>query len=284
MAIKRLSKQTTADQFFREYEMLKSVNRGRHTNIVQILKAFSDIEDDTISYNFLFPLALGNLKQLFNNEIEDNFINEAKATLWYEFEGLSSAVGFLHQNGIAHNDIKPSNVLLYRDDNTQRLLAKIADFGLAVGAKGEPKFEFGTAEARSALKYDAPEIRNRLRNTMSEIPTTFSDLLTGDIWKLAAVFTELLSHLVLKTNGVDLFRDFVTTTDGQFESDELSDITYDDGVKVKDEVRTWLRNIARLDTRAEKIVPLIQDMFGEASIRLKAEDVTRRLREVQLLP
>jgi hypothetical protein len=76
----------------------------------------------------------------------------------------------------------------------------------------------------------------------------------------------------------------VTTTDGQFESDELSDITYDDGVKVKDEVRTWLRNIARLDTRAEKIVPLIQDMFGEASIRLKAEDVTRRLREVQLLP
>jgi serine/threonine protein kinase len=193
-------------------------------------------------------------------------------------------VEFLHQNGIAHNDIKPSNVFLYRDDNTQRLLAKITDFGLAVGAKGEPKFESGIAEARSAFKYDAPEIRNRLRNTKSEIPTTFSDLLTGDIWKLAAVFTELLSHLVLKTNGVDLFRDFVTTTDGQFESDELSDITYDDGVKVKDEVRTWLRNIARLDTRAEKIVPLIQDMFGEASIRLKAEDVTRRLREVQLLP
>jgi serine/threonine protein kinase len=288
MAIKRLSKDTTAEHFFREYEILKSVREGCHTNIVQIIKAFSDLEDDEITYNFVFPLALGNLKQLFNDVIMDEILHKASNTLWYQFEGLASAVAFLHENGVAHNDIKPSNVLLYKDTDGERLLTKIADFGLAIGTEGQARFEFGTEEAKSAFKYDAPEIRSRrgkdVSDFIAEAPATFKDLWMGDIWKLAAVFTELLSHLVLGTNGVSQFRNYVTTTDGNFESDRFEDIpiTYDDDVKVKDEVRMWLDKMGNLEARAKEVVPLLQDMFGEASTRPTAEDLTRRLREVQL--
>jgi len=218
------------------------------------LKAFVDVKDDTISYNFVFPFAAGNLKQLFRQELAASSIRDATHTLWHQFEGLSSAVAFLHEKNIAHRDIKPSNILLYEDYIAEALITKIADFGLSIGAKAAPKFEFGTLEARSAFKYDAPEVKahvgERSLNPANGVTTTFKQLAIADIWKLAAVFTELLSHLVMRRNGlngVDEFREFITTTADNITSDELSDIAYDDGVKVKDKVLIWLEEMGKIE-------------------------------------
>lgn len=43
------------------------------------------------------------------------------------FKELLSAVSYLHQRGIIHNDLKPDNILISRADNTLKLI----DFGLA---------------------------------------------------------------------------------------------------------------------------------------------------------
>lgn len=43
------------------------------------------------------------------------------------FRQLASAVGYLHERGITHNDIKPANVLLNYND-----VPVLVDFGFAV--------------------------------------------------------------------------------------------------------------------------------------------------------
>lgn len=42
------------------------------------------------------------------------------------FRQLASAVGYLHERGITHNDIKPANVLLSHND-----VPVLVDFGFA---------------------------------------------------------------------------------------------------------------------------------------------------------
>ena len=41
---------------------------------------------------------------------------------------LSSALAYLHDNGVTHRDIKPENILV---QNKDPLFVKLADFGLA---------------------------------------------------------------------------------------------------------------------------------------------------------
>ena len=42
---------------------------------------------------------------------------------------ILSAISYIHEKGIAHNDIKLENIFLFKNEET--LIAKIADFGLA---------------------------------------------------------------------------------------------------------------------------------------------------------
>lgn len=284
-AIKRLSREFSKSQFIHEYEILKSIGPTNHPNVVQILKAFSDVDDGIFSYNFLFPLAAGSLRQLFHNELNNPVITKATGTLWQQLEGLASAIAFLHDKCIAHRDVKPANILLYENHEAMTLTAKIADFGLAIGAKDKPRLELGTLDARSAFKYDPPEVRQAVGNQASAIAegvtttTTFEQLWMADIWKLAAVYTETLSPLVRGNNGVQEFRAFITTTRGNFTSDDLSNIEYDDGVKVKAEVLNWLQTLEKLDAKAGEIAPLITEMFADAASRPTALQVTERLRK-----
>jgi protein-serine/threonine kinase len=69
----------------------------------------------------------------------------ARATPY--FRQLASAVGYLHERGITHNDIKPANVLLSHND-----VPVLVDFGFAqkwdVGQRGSflSTISWGTPE------------------------------------------------------------------------------------------------------------------------------------------
>lgn len=309
MAVKRLLRQTTQKQFLQEYDALRAATRGRHRNIVDFLNAFRYAEGKkAVYYNFSFPLAAGNLKQLFclssahpiqetkNIKTEpipprfpEGFYSVALKSLWSEFEGLASALAYLHDEcKIVHSDIKPSNILLYEGHGVPTvIIAKLTDFGLAVDIQTKLTWRLGTQEARSAWQYDAPEIRDYFSEgqplsressaSRSTLKPTSEELKSGDVWKLGSIFIELLSFLVKGDTGVLQFRKFITTTHDELTSDDISDTRFNDGEKVKDEVLEWLSCLATIDLRAQEMEALLRSMLDVNSSRPSAAVISRFL-------
>lgn len=293
MAIKRLSTQTGPKKFFEELQSLLKVTSINHPNIVEIIGAFryeSTRTGPTQTFNFVFPLALGNLKRLFRGDYTINTtISESFQTLWSQFEGLASAVAYLHNSfRTAHRDIKPSNILIYRDDLQGDLVLKITDFGLSVDLSGTITWELGTKEGISAWNYDAPEIR---RTTATNVdlnaglsdaaPPRPSQILANDIWKLGCVYVELETFLSCGgTEGITQFRDFIKTTEGNITSDDISDSRFDDGVQVKAEVLYWLSRLSGHNKRCEKLEPVIRSMLQAQESRPSATEICRMLSQV----
>ena len=77
------------------------------------------------------------------------------------FRQLASAVGYLHERGITHNDIKPANVLLSHND-----IPVLVDFGFAqkweVGARGS---------FLSSISWGTPEVSRSVRSNHYSIVT-----------------------------------------------------------------------------------------------------------------
>ena len=68
----------------------------------------------------------------------------------YFLQQIIEGVSYIHENGLAHRDLKPDNILL----NDRNLTIKIADFGLAGPNNGIHKTYCGTGP------FMAPEIRS----------------------------------------------------------------------------------------------------------------------------
>jgi serine/threonine protein kinase len=68
------------------------------------------------------------------------------------FRALASAVAYLHERGITHNDIKPANIVMNYSD-----VPVLVDFGFA------KKHELGTAHRfLSTVRMGTPEVSTRL--------------------------------------------------------------------------------------------------------------------------
>ncbi|CAG8775528.1 16486_t:CDS:2, partial [Acaulospora colombiana] len=117
------------------------------------------------------------LRLLHHNTIlrTDFKVDERKAKSW--FESLASAVEFMHARGVAHNDIKPANILLSASKTPI-----LVDFGFS------ERYELGSADAfRSSLAYGTPEYlsperaKGQLHNTRK-----------SDVWSLGVTFFEII--------------------------------------------------------------------------------------------
>ncbi|CAN1335905.1 CBL-interacting serine/threonine-protein kinase 7 [Linum perenne] len=75
-------------------------------------------------------LAIGG--DIFSKVIKRGRMKESGARRY--FQQLVSALRFCHDNGVAHRDLKPHNLLLDRDGKL-----KISDFGLSALAEAEVK-------------------------------------------------------------------------------------------------------------------------------------------------
>ncbi|ERF75939.1 hypothetical protein EPUS_01305 [Endocarpon pusillum Z07020] len=281
LAVKRLSRKITPKQFLQEYDTLRAVTEARHRNIVEFLNAFRYADrKNTVYYNFSFPLAAGNLKQLFRStsahmiqgtdhfetepvlhRFPEGFYSTALKSFWSEFEGLASALAYLHD---------PSNILLYEGSGVPPIIVKLTDFGLAVALQTKLSWRLGTQEAQSAWQYDAPEIREdqssfwKTYASRKTLQPTSEELKSGDVWKLGSVFIELLSFLVKGDTGVLQFRKFITTTHNELTSDDISDTRFDDGKKAKDEVLEWLSYLATIDVRVQEMEASLRSMVDIA--------------------
>jgi len=284
VVVKRLHQSTPAKDVLAEYECLRRLNSIHHPNIVETIAAFRLETMGSRYFNFVFPLAIGDLKRLFEGGHDRNrqVLRRARAALWHQFVGLASALAYLHEEfKTAHRDIRPANVLIYSPESATDgggdLVLKITDFGLAVDLTKASSAVWDRSRS-SARSYDSPETRRPLSTDMVTIS---QQLFADDVWKMGCVFTEMLAFLVDHgSSGVSRFRRSIRTIENNVSSDLFNDTRFDDGEKVKPQVTDWLDQVARKDERSCELVPLIKKMLSVGSERLTARAVCSAFLEV----
>ncbi|KAF5553614.1 serine threonine kinase [Fusarium napiforme] len=137
-----------------ELQILRNKFIKNHPNIVQLLGiCWKSVKDGILMPSFVLEAA----------EIDlEKFLDNPKALEYRKVLGLAvdiaTGVRALHDVGIIHGDIKPANVLIFKDPQLT-YVAKIADFGsslLRSDIKSPMKLPFGSGF------WQAPECRDHL--------------------------------------------------------------------------------------------------------------------------
>lgn len=114
---------------------------------------------------------------------------------------IAAAVAFLHERSIKHKDIKPQNILLYREA-TGTIRPIVTDVGetkvYRAGTATDPK--------RSSYEYLAPEQQLETEDMQST--------LKSDIWQLGCCFAMLLAVARAGLSGLEkLWNSFTNTAE-----------------------------------------------------------------------
>lgn len=102
----------------------------------------------------------------------------SEGELWQILEQVSAGLGYLHKQGIVHQDIKPDNILI--DGNGVYV---ITDFGISLRAQSALRKSMRMQANSGTMAYMAPE-----RFSKDPLPTP-----ENDIWSLGAMMFELLT-------------------------------------------------------------------------------------------
>ena len=168
-------------QFEREVSLIRRLNKSNHPSIIKILQVLYSKSNDR-GYIIFEWADCGSLK----SSIDQKYMfsdNELALIFRQILEGLQ----FVHSQGIAHEDIKPSNLLIFSDGK-----AKISDFGIG------HSFESADTVIGSPA-YQAPEV---IDDTLPE--DEFLDPSKEDVWSLGVSLFEAKFH-VLPYNGETFF-------------------------------------------------------------------------------
>ncbi|KAH7395935.1 kinase-like domain-containing protein, partial [Cadophora sp. MPI-SDFR-AT-0126] len=114
-----------------EIRVLSEESIRQHKNIVKLLDIRWDhpnLDRDNIGPTLYLEYAeLGTLAQFCKS---GNSLRTDASLTRHILVGIWDGLDALHQSGIVHGDVKPSNVLLFQEGST--ILAKVSDFGCAI--------------------------------------------------------------------------------------------------------------------------------------------------------
>jgi hypothetical protein len=153
------------------------------------------------------------------------------------FESISSAVEFIHKNGIVHRDIKPQNVKVRSDG-----VVKLLDFGIAKGAISQQLTRVGGIIGTP--NYLAPE-QLLGRNATAQT----------DIWALGVLLCEMLTGKC-PFEGTTIEELYARITNGRFDEPTVHNPA------VPREVGTIVRRCMTVDPkdRYQTVTELLEDV------------------------
>jgi serine/threonine protein kinase len=173
------------DSMTREYEILNYKTLQKHENIVRLIGCCwrtVDMESELTVPNLVLEGAdLGDL--------EDFYQRHGRTITMRKRLGLCIDVALgveaLHLAGILHGDIKPRNILVFKNQN-RGFIAKIADFGSSI-----PLYQstFPRKACPGTTLFAAPELVNRSEDHSRD------ELLKAEIYTLGLVFVLLVRGL-----------------------------------------------------------------------------------------
>ncbi|XAR48316.1 Non-specific serine/threonine protein kinase [Bertholletia excelsa] len=203
VAVKKpiLSTSEDIDKFHKELQMLCKLD---HPGIARLIAAHAKPPN----YMFFFEFyESSNLSEKLHVEEWTPSIDQALAIAFH----LAKSLQYLHNLGIVHRDVKPSNILL--DKN---LCPHLADFGIAEYKKdlkqvstenwrssGKPTGGFHKKNMVGTLIYMAPEIlRKEIHTEKSDVYSfgvTINEVFTGVV-PYTDLRAEAQAHTVLEMN------------------------------------------------------------------------------------
>jgi len=160
----------------REIEIMKQVD---HVNILKLIEIY---EDDDKVY-IVMELVEGS--ELFVRIVDKGYYSE-KSTV-HIVKQILNAVKYLHQQGIAHRDLKSSNILVRHS-----LTLALTDFGMSL-CLDEKTISPIQQQQIGTPRYMAPEILLEKHNPI-----------LSDIWSLGVILYELLDGTAPLSSCVDL--------------------------------------------------------------------------------
>lgn len=178
-------KKVLQDKRFKNRE-LQVVRMLNHPNVIRLENSFFTNVENAVYLNLVLDYVPETLFQFCRYYVKSKKRMPLLYCKLYAYQ-LSRALGYLHELGICHRDIKPQNLLL---DNNEGTL-KLCDFGSAKSlVPGEPS----TAYICSRY-YRAPEL-------IFGSPLYTKSI---DIWSMGCVFAEmiLMEPLFPGESGVD---------------------------------------------------------------------------------
>jgi serine/threonine protein kinase len=135
IAVKKFAGKVAGSDVFQELFVLSHLRvQQNYTNYVPkfyfMISSAVDVDTTTIGYAMeCAELDLFDYARLKPNDLYYIDANKTKIEI---VKDLVFALAFLHSTHTVHLDIKPENILLFRDAQKQRLVAKLADFGLSL--------------------------------------------------------------------------------------------------------------------------------------------------------
>ncbi|ORY16390.1 kinase-like domain-containing protein [Clohesyomyces aquaticus] len=177
-----------------------------HSHIVKMLGSYAEIPDNCTGRQFysllMAPVGERDLKTFLDMVGDESttqtleWIKDRRVWLLNWFKCLSSALAYLHGQGVRHQDIKPSNIIHRQSE------IYFTDFSSAT------QFQIGQTTstenpARTSAMYAAPEVINSDGTLNRHGRGT-------DVFALGAVFTEMMA--VLLESSIEDYHKFLASS------------------------------------------------------------------------
>jgi len=278
-------------QWSERYDMIGEINRMEeliHPNIIRYYDATivetvgAAGERERIQVGIMEYANAGDITLLFKKASTQVLRNIIKDIL----EGLK----FLHENDVAHRDMKPKNLLLHKDGD--RLMAKIADFGISKRLG----FDDNSASTQllGSVEYMAPEQFDPQKYGQNgEITTNI------DLWSIGIIIYELFTQSTPfgnRSTGLSneqilnniLFKDIVIEygkLEEPFRSMVARCLVKDSNKRVQnaDELLKMLEGEIQV-SEEEKVDPNVTQVLTQTPLNRELDEPITRLKHTEVMP